>query len=32
MGCSIKDKKGITIINAFLKALDESNANQTKYG
>ena len=28
----LKDKKGITITNAFQKVLDESNANQKKYG
>ena len=27
-----RDKKGITIANAFQKILDESNANQIKYG
>ena len=26
----LKDKKGITIINAFLKILDESNCNLNK--
>ena len=29
---SLKDKKGITITNAFQKILKESNRNQTKYG
>ena len=29
---SLKDKKGITITNAFQKMLKESNRNQTKYG
>ena len=28
----LKDKKGITITNAFQKILKESNRNQTKYG
>ena len=29
---SLEDKRGITIINAFQKTLDESIANQIKYG
>ena len=28
----LKDKKGITITNAFQKILRKSNKNQTKYG
>ena len=28
----LKHRKGIAIINAFQKVLDESKANQTKYG
>ena len=32
MGHSFKDKKEITITNTFQKILDESKANQIKYG
>ena len=28
----LKDKKGVSIVNAFQKILDDSNRNQTKYG
>ena len=28
----LKDKKGVTITDAFQKILDVSNKNQTKYG
>ena len=27
----LKDKKGVSIVNAFQKILDDSNRNQTKY-
>ena len=28
----LKDKKGVSIVNAFQKILDKSGRNQTKYG
>ena len=28
----LKDKKGVSIVNAFQKILDGSDKNQTKYG
>ena len=30
MGCSLKNKKGVTITNAFQKVLDESNSKPNK--